>query len=54
MKFYDRLQERTAADRAGLLGINIIQDALCGRIELRQYVAFLTRLITTCATRRRC
>jgi pyrroloquinoline quinone (PQQ) biosynthesis protein C len=43
MKFYDRLQERTAADRAGLLGINIIQDALRGRIELRQYVAFLTQ-----------
>jgi len=43
MKFYDRLQEQTAADRAGLLGINIIQDALCGRIELRQYVAFLTQ-----------
>lgn len=42
MKFYDRLQEQTAADRRGLLGLGIIQDALHGRIDLTQYVAFLT------------
>ena len=43
MNFYDRLQDQTAVARDGLLGIGIIQDALQGRIELRQYAAFLTQ-----------
>jgi pyrroloquinoline quinone (PQQ) biosynthesis protein C len=42
MNFYHRLQNQTAAARERLLGIGIIQDALRGRIELPQYVAFLT------------
>jgi pyrroloquinoline quinone (PQQ) biosynthesis protein C len=43
MNFYDRLQNRTATDRDCLLGIGIIQEALRGRIELPQYIAFLTQ-----------
>jgi pyrroloquinoline quinone (PQQ) biosynthesis protein C len=43
MSFYHRLQDQTAAARESLFGIEIIQDALRGRIELRQYVAFLTQ-----------
>lgn len=43
MNFYDRLQNQTAADRNRLLSLGIIQDALRGRIELPQYVAFLTQ-----------
>jgi pyrroloquinoline quinone (PQQ) biosynthesis protein C len=42
MNFYDRLEQQTAGAREGLLGIEIIQDALRGCIALPQYVAFLT------------
>jgi pyrroloquinoline quinone (PQQ) biosynthesis protein C len=43
MNFFDCLQDRTAGAREDLLGIRIIKDALQGRIELPQYVAFLTQ-----------
>ena len=42
MAFYDDLQESTAVERASLLRIPILQDALRGDIRLGQYVAFLT------------
>jgi pyrroloquinoline quinone (PQQ) biosynthesis protein C len=41
MTFFDDLQERTAEARQDLLETRIIRDALAGRIELPQYVAFL-------------
>jgi len=42
MSFYARLQAETADQRKELLKARIIQEALCGRIQLSQYVAFLT------------
>ncbi|MCC6533069.1 MAG: iron-containing redox enzyme family protein [Burkholderiales bacterium] len=41
MTFFERLQSETAAQRDGLLRSAIIQDALGGRIERHQYLAFL-------------
>jgi len=43
MTFYEELQARTASERQALMRVPIIQDALQGRIDLRQYVAFLTQ-----------
>lgn len=43
MTFFDHLQTRTAAARQDLLRVPIIQNALQGRIDLAQYVAFLTQ-----------
>ena len=43
MTFFDQLRTRTAAARQDLLQVPIIQDALQGRIELAQYVAFLSQ-----------
>lgn len=42
MTFFDTLQSDTSSERAALLKIPIIEDALRGRIGLAQYVAFLT------------
>lgn len=42
MSFYDRLYAETAAERAQLLNVPLIQDALRGQIPLSRYVAFLT------------
>lgn len=42
MTFFDELQSETSSERAALLRIPIIEDALRGRIGLAQYVAFLT------------
>jgi pyrroloquinoline quinone (PQQ) biosynthesis protein C len=41
MAFFDELQERTAAARAGLLAVPVINDCLAGRVTRAQYVAFL-------------
>jgi pyrroloquinoline quinone (PQQ) biosynthesis protein C len=41
MKFFDRLQAETAAERATLVAAPIIADALEGRMTLAQYTAFL-------------
>lgn len=41
MRFYDALQEATAASRQELYAIPLIQDALNGDIVLAQYTAFL-------------
>jgi thiaminase len=43
MSFYDRLQQETAADRAALYGVPIIQAALAGKVTRTDYVAFLTQ-----------
>lgn len=43
MTFFERLQAQTETGRSALLGIPIIRDALAGRIDLAQYVAFLTQ-----------
>jgi len=43
MRFFDTLQTRTAGARQDFTRIRIIQDALLGRIERAQYVAFLTQ-----------
>ena len=61
MTFFNDLQERTAAARQELLDTPIIRDALAGRIELRQYLAFLEQayhhvrhtvpLLTACGSR---
>lgn len=40
--FHDRLLAQTAAERAQLLSIPIIQEALAGRIRREDYLAFLT------------
>lgn len=40
--FHDRLLAQTRAERASLLSIPIIQDALAGRIRREDYLAFLT------------
>jgi pyrroloquinoline quinone (PQQ) biosynthesis protein C len=42
MAFHEHLQTHTAAERAALLRIPILQDALRGDIRLGAYVAFLT------------
>ncbi|HZN27547.1 MAG TPA: iron-containing redox enzyme family protein [Burkholderiales bacterium] len=43
MNFFDKLQEETAAARQELLRVQIIQDALAGRIDVAQYLAFLSQ-----------
>ncbi len=43
MKFFDRLQAETAAERVTLLAAPVISDALAGRMTLAQYTAFLTQ-----------
>ena len=43
MAFFDQLRSRTASERQRLLRVPIIQDALQGRIDIAQYVAFLTQ-----------
>jgi len=43
MTFFEQLQTRTASARQELLRIPIIQDAIQGRIDLDQYLAFLTQ-----------
>lgn len=42
MAFFDELQQRTAAARAGLLAVPVINDCLAGRVTRGQYVAFLS------------
>jgi hypothetical protein len=42
MSLFDELQATTTLEREHLLHTPIIQDALRGRIDLAQYVAFLT------------
>lgn len=41
--FHDRLLAETIAERAALLSIPIIQEALAGRIRREDYVSFLTQ-----------
>jgi pyrroloquinoline quinone (PQQ) biosynthesis protein C len=41
MPFFDELQRRTAAERAELFAIPVIQDCLAGRATREQYLAFL-------------
>ena len=41
--FHDRLLAETQAERASLLSIPIIQEALGGRIRREDYIAFLTQ-----------
>lgn len=43
MSFFDELQERTASERQALQRVPIIRDAGLGRIDLSQYIAFLTQ-----------
>ncbi|MFY2762585.1 TenA family transcriptional regulator [Arenimonas sp. MALMAid1274] len=43
MSFYQQLLAQTEAERAGLLSIGIIQDALSARIDRQDYIAFLTQ-----------
>lgn len=43
MNFFDTLKHETESDRRQLFSAPIIQDALNGRIEADQYVAFLTQ-----------
>ncbi len=42
MPFHDRLLDETRSERASLLSIPIIQDALAGHIRREDYIAFLT------------
>ena len=41
MSFFERLEKETATARQTLLGVEIIENALQGRILMSQYVAFL-------------
>lgn len=41
MDFFEQLQERTAAERAYLLGAPVIEQALAGNVSRQTYVAFL-------------
>ncbi|MGE5471332.1 MAG: TenA family transcriptional regulator [Bacteroidota bacterium] len=43
MNFYQQLQQATAGERAALFSAPIITDALAGRVDRRQYLAFLSR-----------
>jgi pyrroloquinoline quinone (PQQ) biosynthesis protein C len=43
MTFFEHLQTHTATARQDLLRIPIIQDALRGRVDLTQYLSFLTQ-----------
>jgi pyrroloquinoline quinone (PQQ) biosynthesis protein C len=43
MTFHDRLLAQTQRERESLIAIPIIQTALAGRIERRDYIAFLTQ-----------
>ena len=43
MPFFDELQRRTAAARAELFAIPVIQDCLAGRVDREQYLAFLAQ-----------
>jgi pyrroloquinoline quinone (PQQ) biosynthesis protein C len=42
MPFHDRLVAQTAAERAGLMAVPIIRDAMGGTVSVPSYVAFLT------------
>ena len=42
MPYFEILQQRTEAARAGLFAIPVIRDCLAGRVTRTQYVAFLT------------
>ena len=41
MNFFEQLQERTAAERAYLLGSPVIEQAMAGQVSKQTYVAFL-------------
>lgn len=43
MDFYSQLVAATAAERGALLATPLIQAAMAGRVDRRQYIAFLTR-----------
>lgn len=43
MTFFEQLQAETASARQALFSIPVIQDAIQGRIQRSQYVAFLTQ-----------
>lgn len=43
MPFFEELQRRTAAARAELFAIPVIQDCLAGRVDRGQYLAFLAQ-----------
>ena len=43
MSFFEELQTQTADARENFLGVDIIQDALRGRIDHAQYVSFLSQ-----------
>lgn len=42
MPYFEILQQRTEAARAGLFAVPVIRDCLAGRVTRAQYVAFLT------------
>ena len=42
MLYFEILQQRTEAARAGLFAVPVIRDCLAGRVTRAQYVAFLT------------
>ena len=41
MKFFDRLQDATATERAVLLDTPLIHDCIAGQVSLERYVAYL-------------
>lgn len=43
MSFYEELQEATASDRAELLGLPLIADAMAGRVTRPMYIEFLSQ-----------
>jgi pyrroloquinoline quinone (PQQ) biosynthesis protein C len=42
MPYFEILQQRTEAARAGLFAVPVIRDCLAGRVTRAQYIAFLT------------
>lgn len=42
MPYFEILQQRTEAARAGLFAVPVIRDCLAGRVTRTQYIAFLT------------
>ncbi|MGZ8254071.1 MAG: TenA family transcriptional regulator [Burkholderiaceae bacterium] len=42
MPYFEVLQQKTEAARAGLFALPVIRDSLAGRVTREQYVAFLT------------
>jgi pyrroloquinoline quinone (PQQ) biosynthesis protein C len=42
MPYFEILQQRTEAARAGLFAVPVIRDCLAGRVSRAQYIAFLT------------